>query len=209
MSSERSKPTFEQLVDWFEGSLTPEESRAVSEYMATADAPELADVVWLQKFYRATEERIAPLPPPAVVDRLARTFSAYAERSRQPSLHQRFVASLRFDSRLSTARGVRSASITESNRQLVYETDLATIALTLQRHTQDDHYNLLGQLLPTYEGDVELVQISLLREQAEFDTTFTDDLGEFTLTALPSGPYTLILTSDRYEIKIAPIDLSI
>jgi hypothetical protein len=209
LKTKRNNPTFEQLVNWLEGRLPPEEARLVSEHMAAADASELADVAWLKKFYEASQGRISPAPPPAVADRLTRTFSAYAQTRRQPSLFQRLAASLSFDSRRSGVEGVRSASLADSHCQLVYETDLATIALTVQRRGQDDTYDLLGQLLPAYDGDVELVRVSLLREQAEFDTTVTDDLGEFTLTALPPGPYTLVLISARYEIKIAPLELSV
>ncbi len=205
----QNAPSFEKLVDWLEGRLTPEEAQIIAEQMTVGDAAAQSDLAWLQKFYRTSQNQIAAEPPPAVSERLERRFAAYAASRRQPSFFQRLVASLSFDSRLTLARGVRAAATTDNQRQFVYETDLATIALTLQQRSHDKNFDLWGQLMPTQDVEAELIRVALLREQTEFDNTLTDDLGEFSLTALPTGSYTLVLTGDRYEIKITPLTLSL
>ncbi len=202
-------PEFEKLIDWLEGRLTPEEAQLVSEQMAAADAAAHEDVAWLEKFYRASQNQTVAEPPSYVTERLEKRFANYAATRRHPSLWQRFMARLSFDSRLTLATGIRAAATADNQRQLVYETDLASVALTLQQRTHDPHLDLLGQLLPTQAIEADLVRVALFQEQVEFDSTMTDDLGEFTLTALPTGLYTLILTGDQYEIKISPLPLSI
>jgi len=205
----QTAPSFEKLVDWLEGRLASEEAQIIAEQMAEADAAAQADLAWLQKFYRASQSQIVADPPPVVSERLERRFAAYAATRRQPSFFQRLIASLSFDSRLTLARGVRAAATTDNQRQFVYETDLATIALTLQQRSHDKNFDLLGQLIPVQDLDTEMIRVALVHEQTEFDSTFTDDLGEFSLIALPTGSYTLVLTGDLYEIKITPLNLSL
>ncbi len=205
----QTAPSFEKLVDWQEGRLTPEEAQIMAEQMAEADAAAQSDLAWLQKFYRVSQNQIAADPPPTVSERLARHFAAYADTRHQPSFVQRLIASLSFDSRLTLARGVRAAATTDNQRQFVYETDLATIALTLQQRSHDKNFDLLGQLIPIQDLDAEMIRVVLEHEQTEFDSTLTDDLGEFSLIALPTGSYTLVLTGDLYEIKITPLNLTL
>ena len=104
---------------------------------------------------------------------------------------------------------MRAAATTDNQRQFVYETDLATIALTLQQRSHDKNFDLLGQLIPAQDLDAEMIRVVLEHEQTEFDSTLTDDLGEFSLIALPTGSYTLVLTGDLYEIKITPLNLTL
>ncbi len=174
----QTAPSFEKLVDWQEGRLTPEEAQIMAEQMAEADAAAQSDLAWLQKFYRVSQNQIAADPPPTVSERLARHFAAYADTRHQPSFVQRLIASLSFDSRLTLARGVRAAATTDNQRQFVYETDLATIALTLQQRSHDKNFDLLGQLIPIQDLDAEMIRVVLEHEQTEFDSTLTDDLGE-------------------------------
>jgi hypothetical protein len=214
LTKNTENPTFEQLVDWLEGRLPTEEAQKIAGLVAAGDAAVQADVAWLRKFYQAGQEVIAAnLPaanlPPDVTERLKERFAAYAETRRRPSIFQRLIANLSFDSHLMAAAGVRTAAMREDQRQLVYETDPATIALTVQRRSRDDNLDVLGQVLPAAVVEVDLVRVALYQEQAEFDSTITDDLGEFSLTALPAGQYSLVLTSDRYEIQIEPLNLSL
>jgi hypothetical protein len=214
LTKNKDTPTFEQLVDWLEGRLPTEEAQKIAGQVAAGSAAVQADVSWLQKFYLARQEMVATNlpsaePPPDISERLMERFADYAETRRRPSIFQRLIAGLTFDSHLTAASGVRTAAMREDQRQFVYETDPATIALTVQQRVQDEKLDILGQLLPTGMDEVDLVRISLYQEQTEFDATITDDLGEFTLTALPAGQYTLVLTGDRYEIQIDPLNLTL
>ena len=202
-------PSFEQLIDWFEGRLSEEEARLVAAQVEAAGEAVQADVAWLRRFHQASQTIVLAEPPAAVSERLERRFAAYARHRRRPSLWQRLVASLSFDSHAELAAGIRTVTAPENQRQLVYATDLATVVLTLQRRSHDRRFDLLGQVLPTHEREADLVRVLLLRGKDEFDSTITDDLGEFTLTALPADVYDLVLSSDQYEITISSLELPI
>jgi hypothetical protein len=106
------------------------------------------------------------------------------------------------------AAGLRTATMPEDQRQLIYDTDLAMVVCTLQRR-RDGRFDLLGQIIPAQERRADLVRVLLLKEKEEFDSTITDDLGEFTLTALAAGLYDLVLIGDQYEITVFSLDLSL
>jgi hypothetical protein len=177
--------------------------------VAAADEATQADVAWLRRFYQASQNIVLAEPPAAVSKWLERRFAAYARGRRRPSVWQRLVASLSFDSHAELAAGVRAVTAPENQRQLIYETGPAMVVLTAQLRSRDRRFDLLGQVLPAREKEADLVRVRLLRGKDEIDSTLTDDLGEFTLTALPAGLYTLVLNSDRYEIVISSLDLSI
>lgn len=200
-------PEFAQLMDWLEGRLPPDEAQVVAAQVAAADAEVQADVAWLRAFYRARQRVVVQEPPTAVTDQLEQRFIAFA-RSRRPSRWRSLIAALTFDSRTQAAVGVRTAVTPTVQRQLIYTAEAATIVCTLQQR-QDKQFDLLGQFLPTDASDVDLVQVQLFQDNAEFDHTLTDDLGEFTLTALPIGLYDMLLRSDQWEITISPLDLSV
>jgi hypothetical protein len=75
----RKRIAFSQLVDWVEGRLSEEEARAVEEQVAVADGATLADVAWVRRFVRATEDSILEWPPPEVRSALIARFRAHAE----------------------------------------------------------------------------------------------------------------------------------
>jgi hypothetical protein len=199
---------WDRLVEWFEGDLSDDEA-AILAAQLVADGEAQLDEAWLRQFYQASQNVVLADPPTAVTDRLEQRFAIFAQNRRPPSLYQRLLASLSFDSHLTLVRGARTAASVGDQRQLVYATDLATVALTLQKRDQEQKYDLLGQLLLTKAGETDLVRVLLLKEESEFDSTLTDDLGEFTLTALPAGSYDLILSSEQYEIKIPALHLSV
>jgi hypothetical protein len=206
-------PNFEQLIEWLEGRLSPEEARLVAAQVA-ADEVAQADVAWLRTFYRASQSIVSADPPRTITERLEQRFAAYAHGRRRPSAWQRLVASLSFDSHAQLATSIRTAATSETQRQLVYTTDMATVVFTLQWHSyamarHDGRFDLLGQILPAQEGEADLIRVALLKDKDELDSTISDDLGEFSLTALPAGFYDLVLSSDQYEITISSLDLSI
>ncbi|HRQ40124.1 MAG TPA: hypothetical protein PLD25_19615 [Chloroflexota bacterium] len=200
-------PEFEQLMDWLEGRLSPEEAQEVAAQVATSDPNIQADVEWLRAFYRASQQIALQEPPTAVSDQLEKRFTTFAQ-ARRPSLWRSLIATLTFDSHSQLAVGVRTAVTYEDQRQLIYTADAATVVCTLQRRSRDRRFDLLGQLLPAETVDADLVRVQLLRDNQLFDHTFTDDLGEFTLAALPAGSYNLVLRSDQFEITIRSLHLS-
>src|ERR687892_1571758 len=123
MPGPRKRIAFSQLVEWVEGRLTEKEARAVEEQVAGADGATLADVAWLRKFLKATEDSVLESPPPEVRSTLISRFRAHAEGRRTPGLLKRVVATLTFDGGLRPAVGLRSAGTQRGRGEIVYSPD--------------------------------------------------------------------------------------
>jgi hypothetical protein len=205
----RKRIAFSQLVDWVEGHLPQKEAQAVEEQVAVADSATLADVAWLRKFFRATEDSVLESPPPEVRSALIARFKAHAEGRRSPWLLKRVVATLTFDDGLRPAAGVRSAGAQGARRQLVYSADALDVALNFLPRARDKKFDLNGQVLS--HNDVELGSfiVQLLQSETELAITATDDLGGFAIESIPPGVFEIILSSERVEVSIEPVDLNV
>ena len=208
MNNQKSVPTFEQLLDWLEGRLSDDEAQHVANLLSAANDSTQADAAWLRAFFAATNTIRVTDPPADVVERVQRQFAAHPQKPPTTNLWQRLVGTLTFDSYSTAAAGARAAGVGEQ-RQFLYETGRATVVFTLQRRDHDELYDLMGQVLPTDDSDVDLIQVSLVRDGVEYDSGITDDLGEFIFPAIPLGQYDLLFGSSGYEIMIPSIDLFI
>ncbi len=197
---------FVRLLDWVEGRLSEEEVRAVEERVAAADDAMRAEVAWLRAFSRISEDTVIASPPSEVRDALIERFEAYAEGKQQPGFLQRLVARLTFDSNLQPAVGLRAA-VSESQRQLVYSTDAADVAIIVRPRTRDGLLDVYGQILPVDGTDAGVFGVQLLEGSSEVATTATNELGEFTFEAVPPGVYEALAGSDRVEIRIPQVEL--
>lgn len=207
---------FERLVDWLDGRLSEEEAAAVEKQVATADETARANIAWLRAFARASKAAPLASPPPEVRAELIRRFEAHARERRQPGLFQRLIASLTLDSgsQLVTA-GLRSVDAQSSQRQLVYSTEIADVALNVQARLYDKHLDITGQVFPRGQAATialprnRAFSIQLLRDAAEFGLTTTDELGEFAFEAIPPGAYEIVLSAEQAEILIAPVEINL
>jgi hypothetical protein len=209
MPAPRKRIAFSQLVDWVEGRLPQKEAQAVEEQVAVADSSTLADVAWLRKFVRATEDSVLESPPPEVRSTLIARFRAHAEGRRTPGLLKRVVATLTFDGGLRPAVGVRSAGTQGARRQLVYSVDDLDVALNFLPRARDKNFDLDGQVLPRDDVELGSFSVQLLQSESELGITATDDLGAFAFESIPSGVYEIILSTDRVEVSIAPVELNL
>jgi hypothetical protein len=198
---------FARLLDWVEGRLSEQEARIVEEQVAAADSETRADVAWLRAFARISEDTVIASPPSRVRDTLIERFEAYAEGKQQPGLLKRLVATLTFDSDLQPALGLRAAGTSESQRQLVYSTDAADVAIIIRERTRDGRLDIHGQILPVDTTDSGVFGVQLLEGSSEVATTATNDLGEFTFEAVPPGVYEVLAGSDRVEIRLPQVEL--
>jgi len=207
--AEHGEIEFERLVDWVEGRLSEEESREVERRVEAAGEATRAEVEFLRTFFGASAGTVFEEPPPGLRDELERRFEEHAQRLRNPGLLRRLVATLTFDSGLQAATaGIRSASPNGAERQFVYTTDVADIALNLRPRRGERKLDLEGQVLPVAgETDPGSFSVRLLRETSEVETTGTDDLGEFTFESVPPGAYEMLFSTEGVEIVISPIDL--
>ncbi len=202
---EPNRISFERLVDWVEGRLPAEEAGIVEEQVA--DEATRAEVEWLRAFARVNEEVVLDAPPREVRDELIWRFDAYAEDRRTPSFLQRLVATLSFDSGLQPAFGVRSAGGQEGQRQLVYTTDAADIALNVRPRPRNGHLDLDGQVFPAEDVDPASFSVQLLSGADEVGLTTTDELGEFAFESVSPGSYQILVSGERVEILISSVEL--
>jgi hypothetical protein len=209
MPGPRKRIAFSQLVEWVEGRLTEKEARAVEEQVAVADGATLADVAWLRKFLKATEDSVLQSPPPEVRSTLISRFMAHAEGRRTPGLLKRVVATLTFDGGLRPAVGVRSAGTQGARRQLVYSADDLDVALNFLPRARDKNFDLDGQVLPRDDVELGSFSVQLLQSETELGITATDELGAFAFESIPSGVYEIIISTDRVEVSIAPVELNV
>jgi hypothetical protein len=209
MPGPRKRIAFSRLVDWVEGRLPEKEARAVEEQVAVADSATLADVAWLRKFVRATEDSVLESPPPEVRSTLIARFRAHAEGQRTPGLLKRVVATLTFDGGLRPAVGARAASAQGTRRQLVYSADALDVALNILPRARDKNFDLDGQVLPRDDVELGSFSVQLLQSETELGITATDDLGAFAFDSIPCGVYEIILSTEWVEVSIAPVELNV
>jgi hypothetical protein len=198
---------FARLLDWVEGRLSEQEARAVERQVAAAGRATRAEVAWMRAFARISKDTVIASPPSEVRDTLIDRFETYAEGKQQPGFLERLVATLTFDSNLQPATGLRAAGITESQRQLVYSTDAADVAIIVRPRIRDGLLDVYGQILPSEATDSGVFGVQLLQGASEVATTATNDLGEFTFEAVSPGVYEVLTGSDRVEIQLPEVEL--
>lgn len=208
MPGSKKRVEFGRLVDWVEGRLPEDEARAVEEQVASADSRTLADVAWLRKFVKATDNAVLESPPREVRDALIARFEAYANGQRTPGLLKLVLASLTFESDLRPAVGLRTAGAQQARRQLVYSAGAFDVVLNLRSRVPDENLVLDGQVLPRGDQELKPFSVQLLYGGTELGLTATDELGSFALRDIPPGVYDIVLSTDEEEISIAPVDLS-
>jgi hypothetical protein len=206
--NESNVPLFSELLDWLEGRLLPDKARAVAERLQAADAATQADLDWLRLFLQARQSVQFASPPPGVRETLRRAFAAYAEAREPPGPFQRWLATLTFDSRAQpVTAGLRSAAEEGQQRQLIYTTEAAEIALTVQSILPDKNFIVTGQIFPMGDTPTHTFSIQLLRDAWEVALAATDELGEFTFADLPAGEYDIVVSAGQYEVVLPSLHL--
>jgi hypothetical protein len=136
-------------------------------------------------------------------------FRAHAEGRRTPGLLKRVVATLTLDGGLRPAVGVRSAGMQGARRQLVYSADDLDVALNFLPRDRDKNFDLDGQVLPRDDVELGSFSVQLLQSETELGITATDELGAFAFESIPSGVYEIIISTERVEVSIAPVELNV
>lgn len=202
------RPTFAQLLDWLEGRLPEEEAVALSEQVELADEKTRADLAWIRSFLEASTALRLARPPDKVRDVLRRRFDARAETRQSPDLFQRFVAALTYDSNVaSAAAGIRSAASEGLQRQFIFTTEVAEVALNVRPRSGEEQFDLLGQVFPLTTVPLEQLSIQLLQNSVEAGLTTADDLGEFSFPGVQAGDYEVVVSAEQFEIVLKPVHL--
>jgi hypothetical protein len=206
---DNNRLNFARLVDWMEGRFPEDEAGAIEEALAGADDVTLADVAWLRRFRRATEGAISEPPPRELRTALVESFEAHTGSRRPFGLVERMLARLIFDSNLQPAAGLRAIGARQSRRQLIYHADAFDLVINLLARGSDNDLDLDGQVLSREEGEPELFSVQLLRDGGELALTVTDDLGSFAFRGVPPGGYELVLSAERVEVSVLPLDVGL
>ena len=199
---------FSELLDWLEGRLPTDQAQAVAERLETADAATQADLEWLRLFMQARQSVQLTSPPPQVRQTLNQSFAEYVQARQPPGLFQRLLATLTFDSGAQAATaGLRSVADEGPQRQLVYATEAAEVALTIQAALPNKNFIVTGQVFPAADIPAHSFSIQLLRDIQEIGLASADELGEFTFANLPAGDYEMVVSAGQYEVVITPLYL--
>lgn len=193
-------PSYEQLVALAEGRLPPEEQASVQVQVA-ADPAVAAEVVRLQHLFALMGSDDSMDAPAHVINRALRLMRSPVPPT-APSLRQRLVAALRFDStQTPLAMGVRQEAA--AGRSLLmsagdYDLDLRVTP------AGGTGWQVSGQVLGPEEepgGQVEL------RGTAGSVTAMLNALQEFVLPPVPTGTYELVLYQAGLEIVVPGLEL--
>lgn len=196
---------FETLLDYFDGTLSAEKAQAVALWLATE--PDSADVRWLQAFHTLNQTVQLPTLRDETRETLINQFEARrTPQAAPPSLWQRLVASLTFDSREPRFAAAMRATQTEM-RQLVFTTAPVDVSLDIAPH--DDGFRLSGQLLFNTAVDDTRCAIRLLRNGAEIAAVRSDTFGEFVFDNVTATAVSLVITHAQVEVELPEITLTV
>lgn len=145
------------------------------------------------------DDKSADAPP----DVLSYAVNIFARREGKPTLVQRIVAALSFDSfDRAPAYGVRSGTTTA--RQLMYSAGEKDIDLRINED-ENNRWVVAGQVLgePCAGGEIslhgyEVSQSAYLNEQCEF-----------TLPPVPAGSYELLFRLGNIEVEVPGLEIGI
>lgn len=145
--------------------------------------------------------------PELAIQRAIDLFQPGTRTAAAPSLLQRVLAGLNFDSagELLPAHGVRSSGM--SSRQLLFsaegrDIDLRIVSAEGSPASKGGHWVIFGQLLgPDREGRVELSCGDEVRQVA------LDEMLEFRFDHVPGGPVQLSLHVSGLVIELPPVDV--
>ncbi len=192
---------FEKLADMAENRLQAVERAAAETHVSACSrcSAQLARVSQTINLMRTDEAEDAPRAAVASVLNMFRARAAAADAAREPSLVQRVLAALNFDSaQLTPAYGVRSGQATA--RQMLYSAGENDIDLRVQ--PSGDAWVVSGQVLGQCAGGRIRLEGTSGEAEAELN-----ELCEFTLPALQSGSYTLRLRLDEVEVEVPELRL--
>jgi hypothetical protein len=166
-----------------------------------------ANVAWLRAFARISEDTVIVSPPSEVRDTLVESFQKYAERKPRSGLLKRFFATLSFDSGLQPALGMRATGTPEPQREFVYCSEVADIAISIRLRPHDGLLDFDGQIFPIDGTDPGAFGMQLLNGSSEAPIATTNALGEFSFGAVPPGTYEVLASSDQVEIRLTGVEV--
>jgi hypothetical protein len=205
-------PSWQQLIDWIEGRLSPVDAARIEKQVANAGAETVADVAWIRAFVRAHDEIILDEPPAELRSALRTSFDTYASKKaaeedvdESPNLLQRLVAALTFDSGLQPGLAGARAGETEGVRQLIYSTDAFELSLSLQPGPVGVRVD--GQILPLMDLNLDAFHVRIEQDSQLVIDAPVDAYGIFSFEAVRPDIYQLVVHGEELNVRIELLDL--
>lgn len=191
-------PPFDRFVHYVEGTLDADDRAAVEAHLpCPACEKTLRELTTILESFKID----LPEPSAPVVDAAITAFTAGPWR--RPSLRERIVALLQFDSRQMTAAvGVRGAA---RSVQMLFVADDIDFDLQI---LPGESGTLLGQALPQ---DNQLARVAgqpvrLMQGEALCAQTATDETGQFAFRDLSAGTYEVVVgLADRHNVALTGV----
>ncbi|QYJ02984.1 hypothetical protein KUV85_11630 [Nocardioides panacisoli] len=136
-----TEPTFRELADWIDGRLDDERAATVAAYVASGDADTRDAVAWLREFKQAAGLLPLQAPPPEVGEAARDAF----RQLRTPRGVDPRWFTVRFDSRLAPAAGIRTTGTAPASFHLDLEGHGLTVSVDLTR-VDETHLDVDGAI---------------------------------------------------------------
>jgi hypothetical protein len=189
----------EMLLDYLELRGGPATERSVRAHLATGCTECQESLNYWQKMLNVMRSDITISTPQPVLES---AFALFAGREAAPSLQQKVIATLRFDSRVQPElSGVRDGD--RASFKLLFEAPDTRIDLLCERAGLD--WSIAGQVLSLESNDY-LWKV-LATGTDKIVRADADMLGEFHLGGLRTGEYDLLLQERNREITLPAIQL--
>ena len=214
--SNRKTPSWQQLIDWLEDRLSPDDAERIQQEIEHADASFQADVDWIRAFLRSSETIVVDDPPADLRLALRARYDEYVQSEGiagkddpqaidEPNLLQRLVAALTFDSGLQVGlAGARGGDI-DSTRQLIFSSSALDISLDMVQRAEGLYID--GQILPLQEMALENLEVRLEHESDVLVQSTASTDGFFVFEAVRPGLYHLLVTGEGISVQIDALDL--
>jgi len=207
------RPSFRELLDFAEGRLSGTDEKRVAEFLRETPHEVAEDWSWIQDFLAKSGSVDLHAVPRELEERLVRLYPAETRLSLAESAAQvvgsirRVVAEL-LDPGPSTdfaSAGLRSTSFEKEAQQWVFKTGHFEICVNALVRP-DRKIDLHGQVFTDpAESGLSTGSVQLVREELECGLSTVDAYGEFLVSGVPAGSYSLVLASGEREIVCEPL----
>lgn len=195
---------FTTLVDWTEGRLSTDRADQVQAAVAARDPEVLASIAWLNHFHYNASSMPLRVPPSSVGQKLREHFVSYSAARAEEDLEiKAILLDLRFDSRVDQPLGaVRSAGTVCDVVHLAYGNDEADVVLAVQPQA-DGTFRIEGQVMLVEDAKAAGFKVSAAGAAETLGAVQCDDLGRFTLEAVPHTANRLTICADELKLTCA------
>ncbi len=193
MSQGFSHISYTKLVDWIEGRLAPAQQAVVTAHLDACSRCR-TEAARIERIVAAMHADNSQDAPPALIARAVQSFRGHVV-AQSPSLVQRLVAALRFESAsLTPALGMRGERASE--RQLVFVAGDCDVDLRISPSATG--WQVSGQVLGAELG-AGVAHLAGAKTECQ---AAIDPMSTFALPAAPSGHYTLTLSWPALAIAV-------